>query len=370
MFADLYWRVHDRWQAELAADGFVDFEDMLIEASRALDTGAATSSYDMVLVDEFQDSSTARARLVQGLVKGRHKYLMTVGDDWQSIYRFAGSDIGVMTDFERWFGRGETLKLETTFRSSQEITDSASAFVSKNPRQLPKSVASARGHSGVPVRVLRIVASDPNKPEPELATAVATYLDHISHRLVNDQIAPSRDGRVTVDVLGRYQFEKDLLPRRKSPGLDVHFRTIHGAKGLEADYVLIPRLVSGTVGFPSQIDSDPLLDLVMPEPDPFPFGEERRLFYVALTRARREVALLTVQGRESPFLVELMADGLVTLVGEGPEEATGTNLPTTPCPACGQGLLRRRPGKSGPFLGCTRFPVCTYTRSNDAAAPF
>ncbi|MBS2936576.1 UvrD-helicase domain-containing protein [Nocardioides sp. J2M5] len=363
MFADLYWQVHDRWQGELAAHGYVDFEDMLIEASRALDRGAAISTYDMVLVDEFQDSSSARARLVGSLVHGEHKYLMTVGDDWQSIYRFAGSDMGVMTDFERWFGKGETLKLETTFRSSQEITDVASAFVSKNPRQIPKSVTAAQGPSGTPVRLARIAASDLNRPEPELAEAVATYLTSVSTRLAAGQIAPGPNGGLTIDVLGRYGFESDLLPRRPPPGIDVQFRTVHAAKGLEADYVLIPRLVGGTVGFPSLIDSDPLLDLVMPNPDPFPFGEERRLFYVALTRARREVAILTVVGRESPFVVELMAGGLVTLVGEIASGEAGSGLPPTPCPKCGQGLLRERTGRHGVFVGCTRFPTCTFTRN-------
>lgn len=370
MFADLYWQVHDRWQSELNANDYVDFEDMLIEASNVLQSGVSSTSYDLVLVDEFQDSSSARAKLVQGLVKGKHKYLLAVGDDWQSIYRFAGSDIGVMTEFKRWFGPGETLKLQTTFRSSQEVTDVASSFVSKNPRQLTKSVTAAQGRNGVPVRVARVVAGDPNKPEPELASAVGTYLQHLSSRLASGQIAPGRDGKVTLDVLGRYRFEEGLLPLRVPPGLEVRFRTVHGAKGLEADFVLLPRLISGTAGFPSQVDSDPLLDLVMPKPDPFPFSEERRLFYVALTRARREVAILTVVGKESPFVVELMADGLVTLVGEAPEDGPSLGPSPIPCPECGQGLLRSRTGRHGAFLGCTRFPVCTFTTNPHDAPPF
>lgn len=360
LFLDLYWEVHDRWEQRLAAESLVDYEDMLVKASELLERRVATSRYDMVLVDEFQDSSSARARLVKALVEGKSSYLLTVGDDWQSIYRFAGSDVSVMTEFERIFGSSEQRRLQTTFRSTQVITDAASAFVSKNPRQIPKNVTSFHGAGGPPIRLASVTPEDGKRVDVELSWAVDAYLKHLDARIQSGEIVTGPGGRISVDVLGRYNAERRLLPRSWSPRLDVTFRTIHRAKGLEADYVLIPKAVDGTFGFPSRVENDPVLDLVMSRPDTYPFAEERRLMYVALTRARREVAILTVAGKESPFVVEMLKDGLIQ------PASAGAAAPTA-CPACGQGLLVAREGKFGAFLACARFPACRHTQKRQSS---
>jgi DNA helicase-4 len=93
----------------------------------------------------------------------------------------------------------------------------------------------------------------------------------------------------------------------------------------------------------------------MPAPETFPHAEERRLFYVALTRARRAVVLITHPRQMSPFVIELLKDPHVTVTGT-------TDTPVEICPGCGQGRLVERNGKFGPFLGCSTFPACTYTR--------
>ena len=355
LFLDLYWMVHEAWEARLAADNYVDYDDMLVKAVDLLERGRATPGFDMVLVDEFQDSSAARARLVRALTNLPHRYMLAVGDDWQSIYRFAGSDVSVMTDFAAWFGPSEVRRLSTTFRSTQAISDAASAFVSRNPRQLAKTVTSAHGPGGPPL-LLATVRATGNNPEKELAGAVEAYLHRVSQRVATGDIRRPIARPLTVDVLGRYKFERDLVPRHVPDGLQVTFRTIHQAKGLEADFVLIPRAISGTLGFPSRIESDPVLDLVMSTPDDYPFAEERRLLYVALTRARHEAAIITVTGKESPFVVELLKDGLITAVD--PASAS----PEAVCPACRQSLLVARTGKFGSFWACTRV-ACSHTQS-------
>jgi len=144
LFLDLYWEIHAGWQRRLAADRTVDFEDMLVQAADALEAGRVDCGYDLVLVDEFQDASRARARLVRGLVSRPGRYLLVVGDDWQSINRFAGADMSVMTGFERWFGRGQRLALTTTFRCTQRICDVARTFVSRNPAQFDKPMRSSQ----------------------------------------------------------------------------------------------------------------------------------------------------------------------------------------------------------------------------------
>lgn len=359
LFLDLYWQIHAEWERRLADENLVDYEDMLVRAAELLERGLASSAYDMVLVDEFQDSSSARARLVKALVHGRPAYLMAVGDDWQSIYRFAGSDVSVMTEFERIFGPSEQRRLQTTFRSTQIITDVASAFVSKNPRQIRKTVRSVHGAGGAPIRLASVTATDPRRVDGELAWAVEKYLNHLDARIERGDIVAGPGGRISVDVLGRYNSERGLLPRSWSPRLDVTFRTIHRAKGLEADYVLIPKAVDGTYGFPSRIQNDPVLDLVMAGLDPYPFSEERRLLYVALTRARQEVAILTVAGKESPFVVELLKEGLI-------EPVAPDGQVRTVCPSCGQGLLTTKEGKYGTFLACGRFPACRHRSRTEA----
>lgn len=345
IFLDLYWPIHHAWQARLAADDSIDFEDMLVRAAQHVEAGT-DMGYDMVLVDEFQDASPARARLVRALVGKPHRYLMTVGDDWQAINRFAGADISVMTDFNRWFGDGPTLRLQTTFRCTQCIADTAARFVQKNPRQLTKTVRAFEPDPGVPVSLVRLNSED------EISPALGSWLADLSRRV------PS----ARVDVLGRYGFDRRLLPPVTYPNLTVTFRTVHSAKGLEADYVLIPRMVAGRYGFPSEVTDDPVLGLVMSDADRFPHGEERRLFYVALTRAKREVVLMTVEGKESSFVTELLKDGALTM------STLSRSAPGTVCPSCGQGSLVLRSGPYSEFYGCSRFPACGHKQKS--SAPF
>ena len=319
---------------------------MLVRAVSHLEAGNIGADYDLIMVDEFQDASRARARLVRALLKTPGRFLLAVGDDWQSINRFAGADLSVMTDFEAMFGRGHQLALTTTFRCTQTICDVARTFVSENPGQFDKPMRSAQQDPGPPVVV--VLTDDP-------AGALASYLDDLSAAVADGSVPGGRDGMVSVDVLGRHRFDRDVLPRYPPSNLRVTFRTVHGSKGLEADYIVIAGMTTGTYGFPSTIADDPVLDLAMPAPETFPHAEERRLFYVALTRARRAVLLISHPRRMSPFVVELLEGPHVTVTKNG-------EAPVEICPGCGHGRLVRRNGKFGPFLGCSTFPACKYTR--------
>ncbi|HET7399120.1 MAG TPA: UvrD-helicase domain-containing protein [Intrasporangium sp.] len=357
LFLTLYWRIHHQWQDRLAACGHVDFEDMLVQASEHLETGAWASPYDLVMVDELQDASRARARLTRALVNAPGRHLLAVGDDWQSINRFAGADIGVVTHFHDYFGPGPDLHLTTTFRCHQSIADAASAFIMKNPTQQTKTVTSVHTTparpdvvEGIHVREV-LTSADTN-------AAVAGVLAQLEAAVTAGTVQSRNGDMVSVDILGRYGFERKHVPTRAYRGLRVTFRTVHSSKGLEADYVIIPNLSSGLYGFPSQVVDDPVLSLAMAAPDPHPHAEERRLLYVALTRARRGVVLIAPQASPSPFLAELLRDGHVTQSAERP-------LAPVPCPSCGVGVLRQRQGRYGTFWGCSTFPSCRHT-SNDA----
>ncbi len=360
LFCDLFWEIYDRWQQRLAdADG-VDFEDMLVEAAGHLEHGKVDLGRRLVMVDEFQDASQARARVTRALVATPGRYLLAVGDDWQSINRFAGADLSVMTRFAAWFGDGPTLRLQTSFRCPQSICDIAGGFVARNPRQINKSVTSAQNGPDRGVRLLHLDRSG------SVSDAIALYLDDLAARIQNKQEPPGRKGPVSVFVLGRYRRDSRFVPRRRRwAGIDVKFRTVHGSKGLEADYVLVPNLTRDRYGFPSNIADDPVLNLVMADPDPYLYAEERRLFYVALTRARRGAVLVAVAGAESPFVVELLGNGALTVTSASdtpPAGASASDGPPRVCPICRKGTLVVRDGPYGRFYGCTSFPRCRHTR--------
>ncbi len=151
------------------------------------------------------------------------------------------------------------------------------------------------------------------------------------------------------------------MPQRLLASSRVSFRTVHSSKGLEADHVVLPNLTTGTFGFPSQIDDDPVLGLAMAQGDGFAHSEERRLFYVALTRARQTVTIFTVAGLESPFVVELLSDPDVVV-----QDRSGSQEFVRACPRCGQGTLQVRVSRYGQFYGCSQFPRCSYKAKMEA----
>jgi DNA helicase-4 len=355
MFLDLFEDVRNAWERSLRANRCIDFEDMLNLAADHIEAGRWQSPYELVMVDEFQDASRARARLTRALVSKRGRFLFAVGDDWQSINRFAGADISVMTKFEEWFGRGETVRLERTFRCPQSLCDVSSKFVLKNPAQISKKVRSDQVEH--PPTVHGFQVDDDSK----LQDAISNFLANLCRQVESGEIAPSPKGNLQIFVLGRYKIDRQYIPddweQKYGKHLVVRFSSVHGSKGLEADYVILPRVVRGRYSFPSTIEDDPVLLLAMPSDDIFSFSEERRLFYVALTRARRSVAIFTVDSRMSPFVVELINDIKLEVKG-----IDGKQTKTVACPKCNQGTLTKRKGPYSEFLGCIRFPSCDYRK--------
>ena len=347
-FLAVFRPIFERYEDALASAGEIDFHDMINRATDLVEEGRYRSPFGYLLVDEFQDISPSRARLLKamlGSVLGSQ--LFAVGDDWQAIYRFGGSDIAVMREFGDRFGAFERIDLATTFRCADRIAKVATDFVLRNPAQIRKTVRATRKADRPAVFV--------GLPGEQELPLLKEALDRI------EADARRHDGISEVLLLGRY---RHLRPRnlaalpKQYPRLRFTWMTVHRSKGLEADYAVVLGLRSGKHGFPAEIADDPLLDLVLAAPEALPNAEERRLLYVAVTRARRQAFLLADGGQPSEFVTELIGGGYdVETFGRPPEG-------DVPCPRCvGVGRLLRRENARGQgvFFGCSNYPLCEHT---------
>lgn len=330
----------------------IDFNDMIHLSAQYVQQGKFSSPYKYVIVDEYQDISRARFGLLKCLRQSRDFDLFCVGDDWQSIYRFAGSDIGYILDFEKHWGATEISKIETTYRFSQSLIEISGRFVMKNPVQIKKDIKGKRDEEGFPLGEI----SGYNEK---------CAIDFMVEKL-NDLPLES-----SVFFIGRYSFDEKILKDSgmlecrynnakktneivypKRPDLRMSFVTAHKSKGLQADYVFIINNKKSRMGFPSKIQDSPILNLLLDNCERFPYAEERRLYYVSLTRAKKKVYIVTINGKESDFAVELKNQYREELMRE-----------QYTCPNCG-GRLIKRTGQYGDFFGCSNYSTkgCKYKR--------
>jgi DNA helicase IV len=332
-FLPIFESVLEKYQAILDMRGEIDFGDMITKAASLVRSGEYKSRFSVIIIDEFQDISKGRAFLIQCLLNQIEDARLTcVGDDWQSIYRFNGSDVSLMTEFDENWGDSIKINLDQTQRFGQELEELSTKFITSNPRQIQRDLkgSGSLGHAAV-----HITKNDAKTIIKEIqSTSALTDPD--------------------VLILGRYNHSIEKV--------DSHFKsmTAHQSKGLEADYVIIQDLGVGKYGFPSGIEDDPIISLFLAEREDHPNAEERRLFYVALTRARKEVWLIPAMNGTSPFIEELIEDekytGLVTRDKHLVEEGIA-------CPECSGDMLVRTNRMGGVFLGCGYYPRCSGTIS-------
>jgi DNA helicase-4 len=323
--------VYKEYETILTSADEVDFSDMINRSTKYIEDGQVNTGYRYVLVDEFQDLSQSRFKLLKAILDSNPDCkLFAVGDDWQSIFRFAGSDLSLMSRFEKYFGDSKILFVDENFRFNDKICNLSTRFILENPKQIRKQL---KPKEFVALPAVSLIYT--RAPQEE----VEGILRHLSER------------GGTVQILGRYNHSNPRIPQH--PNLEVEFLTVHRSKGTEADYVIILDLKSGSYGFPSEIADDPVLQLVLPEPEDFPHAEERRLFYVALTRARKHVFLLADPGKPSGFVTELLKGGYEVELRSEPVTSEGD------CPICGGDIIKRN-GTNGEFYSCSNNPYCDY----------
>lgn len=343
--------LHDR--------GEVDFYDIIAQATEICKKNEEFRKYKYILIDEFQDISFDRYKLVQATRSSElFTKLFCVGDDWQSIYRFTGSDMQLFSKFSDFFGCTEECKIETTYRFSEPAISYSSDFVMMNPVQRQKRIR-------------------PFNPQKLTELSFASYIDKDNGLAetvsdIIDTIPPNK----SVFILGRYNFDIDNLagnsyeyesplkvhqPQNRvpyittcnNPSKHYPFFSVHSSKGLEADYIIVINCNSGAYGFPATIEDDPVLIYVLSENDHFTFAEERRLFYVAITRAKEHTYVVYDREHPSDFVMEI--DG---------NKDSGNPV----CPRCKNGNLEVRKegvtrfGHNYKWYCCSNY-VCDYSKT-------
>ncbi len=280
------------YEKELYAKNTYDFDDLIIKAQEIIFNNSG--HYKYIIVDEYQDTSIARYNLLNALVKKNKALLMVVGDDYQSIYHFSGCKLNIFLDFSHYFANTKIYYLNHTYRCSQELITTASFFICQNPHQIKKKLQSLKeiSHS------LNIIYYQ--KRQKELTKLIYALQKEGSLLIL---------GRNNFDIfkfldLKIFKIAKDGYISGTNIN-NTRFLTVHKAKGLESDNVIIINLENDLYGFPSQIKNENILNYVNNLEENFKYAEERRLFYVALTRAKKRVYLYTSKQNPSIFIKEI-----------------------------------------------------------------
>lgn len=210
--------VHGSYLKELKGEKAIDFGHMIAEAAKCVRSRQYRSPYTHVVVDEFQDISVGRARLIKALIEQVPDCrLHAVGDDWQSIYRFAGSDVSIMVEFEKEFGATIRTDLDMAFRFPDRLLNVSSRFIMCNPKQLTKSLSSAKSMDEPPITV---VSRLPGQTPHDQVCSVLTMIE-----------AEAKPGS-SVLILTRYRWSQEDLPRTWNK-LKLDMRTIPRPKVLK-----------------------------------------------------------------------------------------------------------------------------------------
>ena len=344
------------YQNYLFSNNSIDFSDMINDAAEIVKSDYSLPLYKYVIVDEYQDISKSRFNFLKAIVDKANAKLFCVGDDWQAIYRFAGSDISLFTDFEHYFGYSKILKIEKTYRNSQNLIDEASKFVLKNPLQLQKKLRSDKA-----LDYPLVFWGFDNDAAHVLNFAIQKIVYEFG---VDSSILLLGRTNYDFEIVKKsglfktfYKYRKECLEYIPIPNLQISFLSVHKSKGLEADNVILLNFKNDKLGFPNQIADDSVLNLVLTNAENYKFAEERRLFYVAITRTKNRTFILTDNKSPSLFFKEFVESKSVCFVSIKRDE----NESQTKCPHCKTGNLLKVFNNGNYFIGCSNYPRCTFT---------
>jgi DNA helicase-4 len=354
----------------------IDFEDMINDSARILREAEQQKlklDFKYIIVDEYQDISRQRFDLTKELSRLCDAKIIAVGDDWQSIYAYAGSDITLFTHFKDIFGYGLELRITKTYRNAQEVIDIAGGFIQKNSEQIQKALISPK-HISNPV-IIQTYTEEVDRKKYEGRGGKYFLVGETVEKLMKEIL--EENPKSSILLLGRYGFDGYNLTKsadfeywektgnvtsKTFSDIEMEFMTVHRAKGLGYDNVIIINAIDSVYGFPSKIQDDPVLQYVVKTDRSIEYAEERRLFYVALTRTKNRVYIVTPRQRPSEFVCELVKDyPNVTLRGQLDTRQQNTG-DIKHCPICGYPLqLRYKKAYGLKLWMCTNEPeICDF----------
>ncbi|CAK2015652.1 DNA helicase IV [Vibrio crassostreae] len=349
-FADKYSTIlndlHESYVQELLNSQTIDFDDMIIRASNCVKDGKFAPKWKFILVDEFQDISGSRMDFLKHIIsKGPNPKLTVVGDDWQSIYRFSGGKLELTTRFSELVGSNTVTKLQKTFRYNNSIADTAGTFIMENKEQYKKEIIT---HDTVDTPQIFLLDNKVNDTE-DMALKALQIVKKIR----------KQDSLGSIAVLSRYKYllrdaKEEISNARLKTNVD--FWTFHGSKGLEADYCILTGFEQGKLGFPNENKENEVVEALLPSLDSFPHSEERRLMYVALTRAKKKAYIIANPSAPSDFINELTSDKYdIHIASESFQEMHRKKFK---CPNCVDGYFKKIEGKFGEFYSCSSKQAC------------
>lgn len=363
LFLDICRACYLEYQQALEENHCIDFEDMINESAELIKQQQISGEqldYKYIIIDEYQDISRQRYNLIREISKVCSAKVIAVGDDWQSIYAFSGSILPLFTKFCQEVGYGQELKITRTYRNAQELIDIAGTFVQKNASQIRKDLVSSKRIDN-PVIICSFSEDKKQNGNDDSRAFVGQAVNKAIEQIIDFNNKECINGVASILLIGRYGFDGrklaycrdfnydeatgNIYSSKFGPKVKLSFLTAHSSKGLSADNVIIINAKDATYGFPSKVDDDPVLQLVVNNDDSYDYAEERRLFYVALTRTRNRVLIITPEKHPSDFIKELISDKKsypnVLLNGELKTDLSINNSIKDRCPICGYPMQYR-----------------------------
>lgn len=302
IFIDFIKELYKYYQYKLYRTNQIDYDDMINKANKIIEKQEKPKlKYKYIIIDEYQDISNSRFKLIKNISEKINSKIIVVGDDWQCIYSFAASNINLFTQFKKNVDYCEILRITKTYRNSQQLIDIAGKFIQQNKNQIKKELKSNKMQK----EPIKILTYKKNEKQRKTIEAIEYLIK---------KYGPQKN----ILILGRYTFDKNkiidnkiiiekegTIIYKKQPQIKINYMTIHSSKGLGYDNVILINASDEKLGFPSKIKTDPILEDLMTNDRTIRYSEERRLFYVALTRTKNEIIIITPKSNTSKFVTEI-----------------------------------------------------------------